>query len=68
MHYRSWFSEEQITNNDEFCLKRPITKLDHFRLDLARNINPPKYLQDQGSSLVFPVVVLVQMVFLQEAV
>ena len=25
-HYRYWFSKERIANNDEFFLKRPITK------------------------------------------
>ena len=35
MNYRNWFSKERITNNDDFCLKSPITKLDHFRLVLT---------------------------------
>ena len=32
----NWFSKERITNNDDFCFKRPNTKLDHFGLIFAR--------------------------------
>ena len=31
LKYRNWFSEERITNNDDFCFKNPVTKLGHFK-------------------------------------
>ena len=40
MNYRNWFSKEQITNNDDFCFKSPITRSDHFRLVLTQFGSP----------------------------
>ena len=33
-----WFTKERITVTDDSCLKRPITKLSHFRLVFNHSI------------------------------